>query len=100
MSKVTLIEDGVFGLAGCLNLASVMAYREDVDTQIPADRSVTVNLEHLEVDGSASLALLVHLVRRARLAGGAVKFTRVPERLAAMADLAGLEAVLSFGTDS
>ena len=96
MSRVNQSQPDHYSLEGCLSLASLMQFREEAEREIPAERSVRIDLSGVEAQGSAALALLVHLVRRARQAGGEVRFLNSPERLRLMAEMAGLSGLLAL----
>jgi anti-anti-sigma factor len=96
MSTVIRKQPDRYDLSGRLTLSSAMQFREDAAQEIPADQSVTGDLSDVEVDGSAALALLVHLVRRSRSAGGDIRFVNASGRLIRMAEMAGLEQLLAL----
>ena len=95
MSSVS-VEGDVLKLSGRLDLTTLMGFRQELAARFPFDREITVNLEQLEIDGSAVLALLILMARQARKDGGSVTFTGVSDNLSAMAALSGLTELLGL----
>ena len=94
MSRIRLESGSRAVLSGCLNLDSLMAYRQSVEDELPVETDLTVDLSALDATDSAVLALLVFLVRRSRAAGSRLVFEGINERILAMADLAGIEELV------
>jgi phospholipid transport system transporter-binding protein len=61
---------------------------------LPLPRGGEVDLAGVEVFDSAAVAVLIALARRAAGEGRALRFTRLPEGLRALADLYGVEEIL------
>lgn len=95
MSRITA-EENRFTLSGELDLTTLMAYRRELESMLPTDRDLEVDLSRLEIKGSAVLALMVFLVRHAHRAGTSLSFTGISENLRAMASLAGLSNLLGL----
>ncbi len=83
-------------LTGKLDLVSLMSYKREVEKSFPEDGSLSLDLSELEFEGSAVLALLVHIARRARTGGGRVQFVGASDRLVKMASLAELDELLGL----
>jgi len=61
-------------------------------------KSVTVDLGSVTSVDSAGLALLLEWLRTARSAGHAVTYTRLPDKLVAIAKLSGVEGIIAAGS--
>ncbi len=93
---VELLQEGDlrFQLKGTVNLATVMSLHELVDLKLPADQQVTLDVSGLEVEGSAVLGLLVHVMRRAAAGGGEVVIENPSQKLRKIAELADVQGIL------
>ena len=95
MSNLDLGPDGSLRISGSVNLSTVPGLRDEVIEELDPSADYIMDLGSLEFEGSAVLLLLVFLVRHLRNGGGSVDFRQVPERLARMIDLAGIEWLLA-----
>lgn len=94
--KVEQIDDDSFQLSGYVDLSNLMAWRTELEERLPSNGSTRIDLSALDFNGSAILALMVFLTRRARVTDGDVQFLQVSERLNQMTELADLSGLLAF----
>jgi phospholipid transport system transporter-binding protein len=90
--------DGQVRVAGDLTFSSVAALLAESRRALPGNGTVTVDLSGVAGVDSAGLALLIEWLRESRANGRELHFTGLPERLRAIAGLAGVEDLL--GQDS
>ncbi len=96
MCLVTEPHRNHFLLSGKVSLTNIMAVRREFDARLPTACPVTVDLSELEVEGSAVLTLLVHIMRSMQQSGGSVRFENPGAGLRKIASLAGVLEILSL----
>lgn len=70
----------------------------DADFDFAQNKDVVVNFAGVERSDSAGLALMVHWARLAKKANATIRFSKVPEKLLALAKMSNLDAVLSISS--
>ena len=85
---------GRYRLGGGADMASARALLERGLEEFRGQPQVELDLSGVESADGAGLAVLLTWVERARVAGQRLTFTAVPERLAALARVCGVESML------
>lgn len=94
MADLVASAPGRFQVTGEMIFATVPALAARSGALFADAGEVTIDLGAVERADSAGLALLVEWLRQARSADRALRFSRVPEQMLAIARVSGLEAVL------
>ncbi len=84
------IEDGVAHLDGDLTLANVSQWLTAGESAL-REGALTFDLARIGQLDSSALSLMLSLRRRAQAAGSAVAFRHIPESLASLAKLYGVD---------
>ena len=88
---------GTFALRGDVTFATAGALLEAGARAFAGQSSVTVDLAAVTRVDSAGLALLLEWLRQGRAAGRSTRFTGLPDKLLAIARLAGVDPLLAGG---
>jgi len=81
-------------ITGLVNIESVVDYRAKMMAEIVGKTRVAFDLETLELDGSAVIALLVDVLRVAKKTGVDVEFQRCSPQLMKIAAVNGVDNIL------
>lgn len=81
-------------ITGLVNIESVVEYRDRMLAEIAGKTRVAFDLETLELDGSAVIALLVDVLRAARKTGVDVEYQRCSPQLMRIAAVNGVDNIL------
>ena len=81
-------------LTGLINIASVVDYRDRMMTEIVGKTRVVFDLEALQLDGSAVIALLVDVFRAARKTGVDIEYRCCSPQLMKIAEVNGVDSIL------
>ena len=87
-------EGGRFTLHGTLDFTHVPALLAEGARLFGGEGAIRVDLSAVERADSSALALFTEWLREARARGRILRFEQMPEQLAAMARLSGVEALL------
>jgi len=93
-SGITVPDDGSWVLSGELNFDTVPALLAHEGVVMEAGRDIRVDLAGVTRVDSAGLALLVEWLRESKRKGLSISFEHVPEQLASIAEICGLEDIL------
>ena len=97
MSNGCLIEETApehFVLRGELSFSTVMGLLRDSAVLLWGNSSVTLDLAGVTRTDSAGLALLLEWIKIARRQGKSIRFCNIPEQMMAVAEVAGIGALL------
>ena len=81
-------------MTGLINIESVIGYRNKMMAEIDGKTSVAFDLETLELDGSAVIALLVDVFRVAKETGVDIEYQRCSPKLMKIAAVNGVDNIL------
>jgi phospholipid transport system transporter-binding protein len=90
--------DGRWSLTGELNFTSVPGLLDELQGIARTGQTVELDLQAVTRVDSAGLALLIEFLRSAGRAGNSVQFVNVPEQLLSIAQVSGLDAILSLSS--
>jgi anti-anti-sigma factor len=93
MPSINCSSDGNLKLLGPLDLSTLMNMSEEVDELLENRVVLSVDVSELEFNGSAILALLIHLMAGITSKGNQFALLGVNSRLQDMLNLAGLSDV-------
>lgn len=96
MSGFQLVErgDGEYSLVGEMTFATASKALKATAPLFKDGRSLRFDLKDVRRADSAGVALLIEWIRRAQQAGGAVRYTHLPESLRAMIRVGGMDELL------
>ena len=81
-------------MTGLVNIESVVDYRDKMMAEIVGKTRVAFDLETLELDGSAVIALLVDVLRAAKKTGVNVEYQGCSPQLMKIAAVNGVDNIL------
>ena len=96
MSKIRLEGTHRAVVEGRLALDSLMQFKRLVESDVPHDRDLEIDLSGVQVEDSAILALLVFMTRRGHTEGVTLTFTGFDDRISRMVTLAGIEDLINL----
>ena len=98
MSQEQELDPGAVRLDGELDVSTIVPTRERLYREIDAHPggTVRITLDDLTFIDSSGLGLLVAALKRARLAGGDLSFSRPTENLWRVFTITGLDRALPF----
>jgi phospholipid transport system transporter-binding protein len=93
-SGITVADDGSWVLSGELDFDTVPALLAHKGARMKQGHDIRVDLAGVTRVDSAGLALLVEWLRESKRKGLSISFEHVPEQLASIAQICGLEEIL------
>ncbi|MFO7858880.1 MAG: STAS domain-containing protein [Ectothiorhodospiraceae bacterium] len=101
MSGATLTRtDAGLRLTGGLRLETVRSLADQAEALLPAEGTVTLDLDTVAGTDSAGVALLLDWLRMQRRHGGDLVFVNMPEQLRAIARVSGVDGLLAGAPDT
>lgn len=94
MTEITVNKDNLIQVNGALNFAVVTKLRREGIRLIAKNEQSRFDLQNIQAEDSAGLALLVAWVKYAHKSNKEISFVNVPEQLLAIIKLCGLDELL------
>ena len=94
--EITLVDDNLIKVSGCLDVASVSHYRDAGVALIDRAPSPVFDLGGAQVKGSAVIALLIAWQRHANSVGKEISITNSPANLLEIAQACGVRDIVPF----